>query len=115
MTIVVDKIQPIISHKKWQKKSSVMSRNITFLSAITDEIMVQTGCIFHPSIVSVHCTRILLYAIPMIMFLTANLNINFLKLEEEECEICELHISHLKEEHMLTEIRAHKINRWEKN
>ena len=43
-----------------------------------------------------------------------NLNISFVKLGEE-CEVCELHIFYLKEEHMLTEIRAHTINRWEKN
>jgi hypothetical protein len=32
-----------------------------------------------------------------------NLNISFVKLGEEECEICELHTSHLSEEHKLSE------------
>ena len=31
-------------------------------------------------------------------------NISFVKLGEEECEICKLHITHLKVEHMLSEI-----------
>ena len=55
----------------------------------------------------------------MIVFLTAttkimsSLNISFVKLAEEECEVSELHISHLKKEDMLSEIE-HTINRWEK-
>ena len=34
-----------------------------------------------------------------------NLNVSFVKLGEEECKVCEMHISHLKEEHMLSEIQ----------
>ena len=34
-----------------------------------------------------------------------NLNISFVKLGEEQCKVCEMHISHLKGEHMLSEIQ----------
>ena len=72
--------------------------------------MPQTGCIFHPCIKSVQCRRILLCVILIIVFLTVTIKTRSKILTialsnwEEECEVCKLHIFHLKEEHMLSKI-----------
>ena len=44
-----------------------------------------------------------------------SLNISFVKLGQEECEICELRISHMKEEHMLSETEHTQSKDGEKN
>ena len=66
------------ANKKSQEMAEgvvIIFRNMTLLSAITDKLMLQTGCIFYLSIVSIQCTTILSSAIQTIVFLTDTIKI----------------------------------------